>query len=437
MSEEQQYRMRLSSRDTPYQSSSTINTTEIASLAASLKEAASKCSTSSPTRSLHRRRSSDEQNRGRKSPNSQSRNQRATHSQRPGSPQSQNPKPTNDTTDNKNGVRAWQRSAESAGGHSNIKSDQRISSTSPKHHRGNSNARVDKNAAPRNSSPRPSSRVNGTHLQTHNNQHQPRQQQKQTPTARGTRITAEHILFWGGPLSNWNVGSPFSGRRAMDLLITRLEEAGIKQYPSRTALTTEMMARHDFVCGEQFMMACKGWLFERTIPGAELDTSSMHDTQIQQLCNKILHFYDTKSQDKTDASAASENQQADVQVDYEALHHGTMASCINAPSPRDQKAIGRRARGFNETLWTKASTHVVVAASIARAEVDSELRALYNGASRNRKFVEGSPVDRIWGIGLKWDDPRACDEKNWRGENRLGKCHDLAAKYIRDGEKWR
>ncbi|KAK4940673.1 hypothetical protein LTR10_019303 [Elasticomyces elasticus] len=437
MSEEQQYRMRLSSRDTPYHSSTTINTTEVASLAASLKEAASKSFSSSPTRSHHRRRFSDEQNRERKSPNSQSRNQTATHSQRPRSPQHRNQKPTNDTTDNKNGVRAWQRSAESAGGHGNIKSDKRISSTSPKHRRGNSNARIDKNTTPRNSSPRPSSRVNGSGTQSHNN-HQPRQQQKQTPTARGTRITAEHILFWGGPLSNWNVGSPFSGRRAMDLLISRLEEAGIKQHPSRTALTTELMARHDFVCGEQFMMACKGWLFERMIPGAELDTSSMHDTQIQRLCNKILHLKDnTQRQAQADATAASENQQADIQIDYEALHNGTMASCINAPSPRDQKAIGRRARGFNEALWTKASTHVVVAGSIARAEVDSELRALYNGASRNRKFVEGSPVDRTWGIGLKWDDPRACDEKNWKGENRLGKCHDLAAKYIRDGEKWR
>ena len=215
----------------------------------------------------------------------------------------------------------------------------------------------------------------------------------------------------------------------MDLLITRLEEAGIKTHPSRTALATELMARHEFVCGEQFMMACKGWLFERMIPGAELDTSNMHDTEIQRICDKILHFYDdTQAQEQPNTNTAD--------IDYEALHKGTMVSCINAPSPRDQKAIGRRARGFNEALWTKASTPVVVAGSIARAEADAELRALYKGASRGRKFVEGSPVDKVWGIGLRWDDPRADDETKWKGENRLGKCHDLAAVYIRDGRSW-
>ncbi|KAI1617021.1 hypothetical protein EDD37DRAFT_604323 [Exophiala viscosa] len=433
MSEEQHYRMRLSSRDTPYQSPSAITTTEVESLAAFLKEAASNdSSSSSPTHSRHRRRSSNVQNRGRKSSHSQNRNWRATHSQGPRSPPRQSPKPTNDFTDNKNGVRAWQRSAESAGGHGNIKSDKRISSTSPVNR--TRDARVDKHASLRNSSPRPSTCVNGTPSQTHKNQHQPRQQQKQAPAARGTRITSQHILFWGGPLSNWNIGFPFSGRHAMDLLITRLGEAGIKAHPSRTALATELMARHDFVCGEQFMMACKGWLFERMLPGAELDTANMQDTHIQRICDKVLHFYDdTQAQDKTETSTPVLDGQG---IDYEALHNGTMVSCINTPSPRDQKAIGRRARGFNEPVWTKASTPVVVAGSIARAEVDAELRALYKGASRGRKFVEGSPMDKIWGIGLRWDDPRADDEIKWKGENRLGKCHDLAAAYIRDGKEW-
>lgn len=43
-----------------------------------------------------------------------------------------------------------------------------------------------------------------------------------------------------------------------------------------------------------------------------------------------------------------------------------------------------------------------------------------------RGFVEGSPSDRVWGVGRGSDDAGIDDERNWRGDNRLGKCHDEA-----------
>ena len=37
-----------------------------------------------------------------------------------------------------------------------------------------------------------------------------------------------------------------------------------------------------------------------------------------------------------------------------------------------------------------------------------------------RTLAEASPYDRIWGIGLHENDPRALDRNEWRGQNMLG-----------------
>ena len=47
-------------------------------------------------------------------------------------------------------------------------------------------------------------------------------------------------------------------------------------------------------------------------------------------------------------------------------------------------------------------------------------------------LVEASPVDRVWGIGLAADDPRAEDPARWRGLNLLGFALMEARDLLRD-----
>jgi ribA/ribD-fused uncharacterized protein len=41
-----------------------------------------------------------------------------------------------------------------------------------------------------------------------------------------------------------------------------------------------------------------------------------------------------------------------------------------------------------------------------------------------KHFVESSPIDKIWGVGLRENDPMIDDENNWKGTNLLGKALD-------------
>ena len=97
---------------------------------------------------------------------------------------------------------------------------------------------------------------------------------------------------------------------------------------------------------------------------------------------------------------------------------------------------------------------MVVAGLLARAEVDPELRRIYamaadespssglvaaqtlagsSTASTTRVFVEAAPRDKVWGVGMGWE--RVAKGEEWRGQNRMGICHGLAAKEVRQKMK--
>lgn len=87
--------------------------------------------------------------------------------------------------------------------------------------------------------------------------------------------------------------------------------------------------------------------------------------------------------------------------------------------PHRAKTLGRQVRGFDEATWAAHRYDIVVAGSVAKFGQHEELRRFLLGTGE-RVLVEASPVDRIWGIGLAADDPRAEDPTRWRGDNLLG-----------------
>jgi ribA/ribD-fused uncharacterized protein len=97
----------------------------------------------------------------------------------------------------------------------------------------------------------------------------------------------------------------------------------------------------------------------------------------------------------------------------------TLARILAAGNPGAAKALGREVRGFDEPRWNAARWEIVVRGNEAKFGQHPELRACL-ARTGDRVLVEASPVDRIWGIGLAHDDPKAENPELWRGLNLLG-----------------
>ena len=95
------------------------------------------------------------------------------------------------------------------------------------------------------------------------------------------------------------------------------------------------------------------------------------------------------------------------------------AQVLTAVHPKQAKDFGRRVRAFDDEAWVAHRYGIVVGGNAAKFTQHPELGS-YLAGTGERVLVEASPVDRVWGIGLAADDPRAEKPRAWRGLNLLG-----------------
>ncbi len=93
---------------------------------------------------------------------------------------------------------------------------------------------------------------------------------------------------------------------------------------------------------------------------------------------------------------------------------------LKTSEPSAQKSLGRKVRGFNETVWEKNREEIVYRVSYAKFDQNKGLRrTLFQSAGL--QLAEASPVDTIWGIGLSARDAENRPPESWPGLNLLGK----------------
>ncbi|KAG5192383.1 hypothetical protein JKP88DRAFT_271192 [Tribonema minus] len=111
-----------------------------------------------------------------------------------------------------------------------------------------------------------------------------------------------------------------------------------------------------------------------------------------------------------------------------------LAQILATADPEQHKRLGRAVPNFNSELWERHSLQVVIHGNYAKFTQNAALRReLVDTGSR--LLVEASPHDRVWGIGLAANDPKALDERRWRGTNKLGQALMVVRQLIVEGRE--
>ncbi|MBP5555885.1 MAG: DUF1768 domain-containing protein, partial [Lachnospiraceae bacterium] len=83
-------------------------------------------------------------------------------------------------------------------------------------------------------------------------------------------------------------------------------------------------------------------------------------------------------------------------------------------SPMVCKQLGRLVAGYDDKAWSLVRYSFMHDCNYEKYKQDLALRAkLLDKQFEGKTFVEASPTDCIWGVGLAKDDPKILDEKNW------------------------
>lgn len=109
---------------------------------------------------------------------------------------------------------------------------------------------------------------------------------------------------------------------------------------------------------------------------------------------------------------------------------------LNCSTPQEARNLGQKVRGYKDEVWAPIRQQVMFDANFMKYTQNLDLKEkLLNPEWRDKHFVEASPYDRIWAIGLGEEDPACDNPKNWKGTNLLGQCLDGVRKTILSFEK--
>ena len=107
----------------------------------------------------------------------------------------------------------------------------------------------------------------------------------------------------------------------------------------------------------------------------------------------------------------------------------TAIKILRTNNPREQKRLGREVKNFDQKFWDEQKEELMFRILLEKFDQNKDFKDELLKYT-DYEFVEASPYDRIWGIGLEEDNDLILDEDNWKGENLLGKAITKVCKIL-------
>jgi len=96
-----------------------------------------------------------------------------------------------------------------------------------------------------------------------------------------------------------------------------------------------------------------------------------------------------------------------------------LAKILAAKHPHQAKKLGRKVQNFDNKVWEEHRYAIVLEGNLHKFRQHEDLKN-YLIQTKNSIMVEASPFDKIWGIGMSKDNPKAQNMDTWNGLNLLG-----------------
>ena len=106
---------------------------------------------------------------------------------------------------------------------------------------------------------------------------------------------------------------------------------------------------------------------------------------------------------------------------------------MSSPDPSAHERAGRGVRNFASAAWDREKQHVVLSGKYARSTQNPAMKH-HLLSTGNKRLAKASPLDPVWGIGLRADDARAKGPRQWRGKILLGEALSAVREEIRGSE---
>lgn len=100
----------------------------------------------------------------------------------------------------------------------------------------------------------------------------------------------------------------------------------------------------------------------------------------------------------------------------------TADKILKEEKPSKMKNYGREIEGYIDEDWNVIRKKVTLKACLEKFKQNEELKEKLLEFDVNSIFVNCNPYEKVWGIGLRPDDPRTYYKSRWKGKNLLGDC---------------